>query len=220
MRTQLVSATSSGRAGNGLSRQPATHDAGRYVAFVTEASDLLPADRNDVGDIVRADTVLHSAGYARVSESRAVGELGNGPSAHPTMARPGSPVFYDSDATNLQPNPPSTPGVYHDRNASRDVFFWNIVSRKASLQSRNSRNEIINLPEAFDDERPEVPAAPAANPATSYYGNYILFETSYPLMDLSVSDREFPGMGQEEAAQMSWTDSRLRQVYLRYIGPR
>jgi hypothetical protein len=222
MRTQLISATSSRRAGNGPSGNPATHESGRYVAFVTEASDLLPGDRNRVADIVRADTVLRRAGYARVSESRAVGELGNGPSGSPTMARPGSPVFFDSEANNLQPNPPSSPGTYHDRNAARDVFFWNIVSRKVSLQSRDSSQSILNLPESFDDERPAVVAAPSINPATSAYGNYILFEASYPLVDLSVANRDYPGLQDrpEEAARMSWSVRTLHQVYLRYIGPR
>jgi TolB protein len=214
-RTRLISTTRSGRAGNGPSRSPATHDTGRYVAFVTEASDIVAGDHNRVADIVRIDT-LRRGRSARVSESRAVGELGNGNSGNPTMGRPGSPVFFDSAATNLQPNPPSSPGTYHDRNGSRDVFFWNIVSKKASLQSRDSSNSILNLPSGPG----WAPAAPALNPATSYYGNYLLFETSYPLVDLRVAKTAFPGLEPGAGAAMSWSEPKLHQVYLRYIGPR
>src|SRR5206468_3275895 len=58
MRTRLISMTAQGRAGNGASDQPATHDVGRYVAFQTYATNLLPGDHNGVADIVRADTAF------------------------------------------------------------------------------------------------------------------------------------------------------------------
>ena len=68
----------------------------------------------------------------------------------PTSRRsraPASILFYESDASNLQPNPPRDAGIFYDRNCARDVFFWNYVSTNASLQSRNSNQEIPNLPE-------------------------------------------------------------------------
>jgi hypothetical protein len=222
MRTRLISVNRFRRAGNGPSGHAATHDTGRYVAFQTYASDILPGDTNGVADIARADTKGRRPRFDWVSRSAAVREPGNGHSGNPSMARPGSPVFFDSEASNFQPRPPSRPGVYSDRNAVRDMFFWNIVSKNVSLQSRDSNNEILNLPERFTQDRPEVLAAPSENPATSYYGNYVLFETANPLVDRPLAREAFPSLFADAAlaARRSTTDPALRQVYLRYIGPR
>ena len=239
MKTRLVSATSSGRAGNGASRRPVTEDQGRYIAFETKASDLLPGDSNGVSDIARADTAGRRVKQLWVSRSREARGPGNGGSYDPAMTRPASPIFFTSDATNLQPNPPSRPGVYHDTNGASDVFLWGITSGNASLNSRDSKNNMFNLPKdanhslyslVADHERElldepgygqHVPHTGSSNPATSYLGNYMLFETAYPLVDLPLAAKEFPGLGGNgtRAAGMS-KSAKLRQVYLRYIGPR
>jgi hypothetical protein len=187
------------------------------VAYETEASNLLAGDDNGVSDV--ADGNL-SGGRVRkilwVSKSAAVGEPGNGPSHDPVISRPGSPVFFASEATNLQPNEAGE-GDYHDRNQVQDIFFWNFVSGNASLQSRDSNNEIVGLAEAFDGHRP----APFSNPAASYYGNYIAFETSNPLLDLLLAERVFPGidLSPREAVDLAG-EPQMHQVYLRYNGPR
>jgi hypothetical protein len=222
MRTRLISMNRNGRAGNGPSSQPATHDTGRYVAFRSEASDLLPGDHNGVADIVRADTALKRPLMVWVSRSASVRHPGNGDSANPSMSRPGSPVFFDSEANNLQPRPASRPGVYSDRNAVRDVFYWNIVSKNVSLQSRDSSNTILNLPDDWRLMRPRVLSAPSENPAVSYYSNYMLFETANPLVDRPLARKGLPDLIHNPllAAHQSNQDPGLRQVYLRYIGPR
>ena len=214
-RTTLVSATASGRAGNRASSEPAIGDNGAYVAYRTEATDLLPGDANGVADIARANA-LDPGSNIWVSRSQAVGEPANGPSARPTITRSGSMVFFESDATNLQ-STVREGGIAFDRNVSGDMFFWSWVSRNASLQSRDSKNEILNNGERY--ERDHRPHAPARNPAASYYGNYVAWESAYPLVDLGVAASAFPGLTPEDAAARSFTEPRLNQVYLRYIGP-
>jgi hypothetical protein len=102
------------------------------------------------------------------------------------------------------------------------VFFWSALSGNVSLQSRDSHNEIVNnrSGRASQDDGKHVPHAPAENPAVSLYGNYLLFESPYPLIDLRVAAKRFPGLSAHDAAVMSQSDPALRQVYLRYIGPR
>ena len=150
----------------------------------------------------------------------------NAASHNPTITSPGSILFYESDASNLQPNPPRTEGIFYDRNCMRDVFFWNYVSTNASLQSRNSNQEILNLPEnsggsSATSARPTSRAEPS-NPASSYYGNYFLFESAYPLIDLPLADRALPHVLKTfvGAALSSHQDDVLHQVYLRYNGPK
>jgi hypothetical protein len=150
----------------------------------------------------------------------------NAGSYKPTITSPGSILFYESDATNLQPNPPRTAGVFYDRNCMRDVFFWNYVSTNASLQSRNSNQEIPNLPENSGgdsgDPCPPAVANGSTNPASSYYGNYFLWESAYPLFDLPLVERALPNLLRSfaGAAQRSHSDPVLHQVYLRYNGPK
>ena len=220
---QLVSVNGAGMAGNGPSSHPAIHDAGRYVAFQTDATDVLAGDTNGVTDVADADTVGRRMLW--VSKSATVGEPGNGPSGDPSIARPGSPVFFESQASNLQPNPVSS-GGYYDKNGVQDVFFWNFVSGNTSLESRDSNNSIVGLPSRADLGSPQrvsgPTAAPFLNPAASYYGNYVLFETSNPLVDLDVAGATFPDLlgNVLRAGDMARSNAALHQVYLRYIGPR
>ena len=214
-RTTLVSRTRGGRAGNGPSNEPDIGDNGAFVAYRTEATDLLPADHNGAADVARSNA--QAPGRAVwVSRSEAVGASGNGHSARPTITRSGSMVFFESAAANLQSVVRA--GGFFDRNASGDIFFWAGVSGNVSLQSRDSNNEILNNPSSRDDPS-HRPHAPALRPATSYYGNYVLWESPYPLVDLRVAGSAFGGLTPSAAAERSQTDPALNQVYLRYIGP-
>ena len=227
VRTTLVSATRAGRPGNGASTQPDIADSGRNVAFRTEATDLLPGDSNGVADVARAVPGRRGS-FMFVSRSEAIGAPGNGPSGAPTITVTGVTVFFESDASNLQS---TTRNQLFDRNLSGDVFFWNHISRNVSLQSRDSRNEILNNegnpygpPPGFGPPPGpggprHVPHGAARNPAVSAYANYMLFESPYPKVDLDAAGR-FGDLSDTEAAEASNSDPALRQVYLRYIGPR
>jgi hypothetical protein len=214
-RTTLVSRTRGGRAGNGPSSQPDIGDNGAFVAYRTEATDLLPGDRNGVADVARANAQAPGRSVW-VSRSQAVGAGGNNHSGRPTITRSGSMTFFESAASNLQSNVRA--GGFFDRNETGDIFFWAVVSGNVSLQSRDSDHEILNNPpEHVDpDHRPH---APALRPASSYYGNYVLWESAYPLVDLNVARQAFPGLAPRAAAERSTSEPALNQVYLRYIGP-
>ena len=186
----------------------------------------MPNDHNNASDVVMRG--MHEYVNKRMWHASNALETGqaNGGSYRPTITSPGSILFYESDATNLQPNPPRTEGVFYDRNCMRDIFFWNYVSTNASLQSRNSNQEIPNLPEnsggSSSDECPPQVANGSSNPASSYYGNYFLWESAYPLFDLPLVERALPNLLRSfaGAAQRSHSDPALHQVYLRYNGPK
>jgi hypothetical protein len=210
----LISATRSGKPGDGHSDQPALSDGGERIAFRTDATNLLRGDTNGMADVARA-TLGRTGSAIWVSRSQAVGRSGDGPSARPAIGAPGSPVIFESLARNLQA---TASHEFADRNGSGDVFYWNHVSYNVSLQSRDSANEIPNIPQ----RRSHFPHAPAMNPATSSVGNYMLFDAAYPLMDLPVAKKDLPQYDgrQFEAAVDSHSKPELRQAYLRYIGRR
>jgi hypothetical protein len=238
LNTLLISATRSGRSGNGASTKAASNDDGEYVAFQTDATNLVPHDRNHATDIVLRGTFSDSRRMRLVSHALETGQA-NGPSYNVTITSPASILFFESDATNLQPNPviARARGKFYDRNCMRDIFFWNTVSGNASLQSRDSLQRIPNLPEntghGADEPCPKTIAAGSSHPASSYYGNYFLFESSYPLLDFDFEESLFESIAEvrpsvitnpiskwAEAARLSHEDPAMHQVYLRYNGPK
>jgi hypothetical protein len=229
-RTLLISGTRRGVAGNGASSNPASNDDGEFVVFETDATDLVRGDHNNATDILMRGTFKGAPFMRMVSHAKETGQA-NGASHDPTITSPASIVFFSSDATNLQPNKPRGDKFY-DRNCMSDVFFWNTVSGNASLQSRDSEQRIPNLPEnvgaSTEAPCPPVVAKGSTSPAASYYGNYFLFESSYPLLDLSFETYvqnviegtiTSPLAKWEAAAKASHNDPRLQQIYLRYNGP-
>ena len=221
VRTRLITLGADGE-----SHHPATNDTGRYVAFTTAADNMFPDDTNAALDVVRVDTATTPFKVQDASRSRAVGQQGNGDSDQASISRPGSPVFFASDASNLQPTRPTRSGMFADQNHSRDVFFWN-NAQKVWLVGRDSRNRIVNQPSLYGSRVarrrvPSVIAGPTKHPAASYYGNYVLYESTYPLMDLDIAGPVLPpaDLVPATAAQLSHGDTIFHQVYVRYVGPR
>jgi hypothetical protein len=124
-------------------------------------------------------------------------------------------VWFESDATDLQ----GRGGPLEDRNGARDIDFWNIKSKVAWVESRDSNNRISGLPDG-DGAPDPMPNSDATNVATSAYANY-LFESSNPALDRHLAARAMPDVlgNQDLAAQMAHTDADLHQVYERYFGP-
>ena len=218
VRTRLITLGADGE-----SHHPATNDTGRYVAFTTAADNMFPDDTNAALDVVRVDTSTMPFKVQDASRSRAVGAQGNGDSDQASISRPGSPVFFASDASNLQPTRPTRSGMFADQNHSRDVFFWN-NAQKVWLVGRDSKNRIVNQPSLYGSRvaRRRVPpaiAGPTEHPAASYY---VLYESTYPLMDLVIAGPVLPpaDLVPATAAQLSHGNTIFHQVYVRYVGPR
>jgi Tol biopolymer transport system component len=119
-KTERVSVGTNDVPGNGIGTAGCAMSAdGRYVAFTSYSSNLVPGDTNRAGDVFVRDRLLGST--ERVSVSRA-GEQGNNTSGHPSIAisDDGRFVAFTSDASNLvgpaAPTSDETFGVFvHDR---------------------------------------------------------------------------------------------------------
>lgn len=115
-----VSLASDGTQANAASWGAAVSADGRFVAFASDASNLVPDDRNRAADVFVHD--LETGQTVRVSVS-SNGLEGNGHSAksagisplptRPALSADGRFVAFDSEATNL---------VADDANGCRDVF--------------------------------------------------------------------------------------------------
>lgn len=158
--TVLVSRSSSGVPGNLGSSQPSVSRDGRYVAFKSSATNLVPGDSNAVADVFRHD--LQNGMTVRVSVSTA-GAQGNRVSEAPAISGDGRYVVFESGATNL---------VTGDTNAVRDVFLRDL------LLSQTSRMSISTFNAQADRH--------CVDPAISGDGRFVAFET--PATTLEAGD--------------------------------
>ncbi len=114
-KTQRVSLASDGIEGDGHSRGPLSISAdGRYVAFQSEAANLVLGDSNGVPDVFVHDCL--SGQTVRVSVHAGGGEA-DGASWGPALSADGRYVAFVSEATNL---------VDGDGNLSSDIFLHDL----------------------------------------------------------------------------------------------
>jgi Tol biopolymer transport system component len=109
-KTEIASVTATGEAGAGSSLSASISGDGRFVAFLSEAGNLVAGGTAGSVDVFVRDRQTGTT--ERVSES-VTGEAGNGWSGSPAISGDGRFVAFVSEATNL---------VAGDTNSRRDVF--------------------------------------------------------------------------------------------------
>ena len=103
-----VSVGLNGADANGNSDAPSLSADGRYVAFTSTASNLVPADTNGVTDIFIYDRVT---GQTTRESVGAGGVEANGASFLPSISATGRYVVFGSSATNLVPGTSLSRGI-------------------------------------------------------------------------------------------------------------
>ena len=109
--TIRLSIDDSGTQSNGASNRPSISADGRYVAFYSEASNLVPGDTNGATDVFVHDQ--RSGATKRISVGSSGAEA-NGDSVRPALSANGRLAVFESDATNLVPG---------DTNGFTDIFL-------------------------------------------------------------------------------------------------
>jgi subtilisin-like proprotein convertase family protein/Tol biopolymer transport system component len=122
--TERVSTAPDGSPGNAASGFPASSGDGRFIAFHSIASNLVPGDTNGVGDVFVYDRVSRTTECVSLSSD---GTFGNGFSQHPAISNDGRYVAFESLASNL---------VADDTNGAPDVF---VHDRLTGITERVSR---------------------------------------------------------------------------------
>jgi hypothetical protein len=114
--TTLVSVGLNGASGNASSFGASLSANGRFVAFVSDASNLVPGDTNHVRDVFVRDLV---AGTTQLVSVASDGTLENSSAALPAINVDGTKVAFPSFATNLVPG---------DTNGQFDVFVRDLTA--------------------------------------------------------------------------------------------
>ncbi|MCL4261755.1 MAG: PD40 domain-containing protein [Anaerolineae bacterium] len=149
--TIRASVSSGGGQGNGESSRPAVSADGRYIAFSSDANNLVGGDTNGVRDIFVHDRVTNTT--QRVS-IRTGGEQANSPSFSPAISDDGQIVAFYSLASNL---------VSNDTNGRADVFAHDRQTGQTSLMS-----VVINGTANGDSRDPDI----------SGDGRYVVFSST------------------------------------------
>ncbi len=124
--TRRVSVATGGQGGNGPSYDPVISADGRYVAFNSDASNLVDGDTNGVTDVFVRD--LERNVTRRLSVG-AGGAQAHGSSVHPAISADGQYVAFQSPASNL---------VAGDTNAKPNVFVRDRVA-KVTCECRSAQ---------------------------------------------------------------------------------
>jgi Tol biopolymer transport system component len=110
-RTTRVSVGAGGAQGNAGSIGAGISADGRYVTFDSNATNLVPGDTNDLGDVFVHDR--QTSRTTRVSVTARGAQAAGGNSANPAISADGRHVAFNSHAANL---------VRRDTNAAFDIF--------------------------------------------------------------------------------------------------
>ena len=121
--TRRVSVGPGGQQANGFSGSPAISADGRFVAFSSSATNLVPGGTNNAGDVFVRDRVAQVTRRVSVSPG---GQQGNNLSFSPAISADGRFVAFVSFASNL---------VAGDTNHTYDVF---VRDRRARVTRRVS----------------------------------------------------------------------------------
>lgn len=127
-------AQADGQSGGGDRVGHAVSNGGRWVAFASFASNLVPGDTPASIDVFLRDTLLGTT--VRVSQTRG-GVAGNGRSAQAAISADGRYVGFSSGATNLSP----TPAGHLAR-----IFVWDRTTATTVLASVNGAGRAGNRP--------------------------------------------------------------------------
>jgi archaellum component FlaF (FlaF/FlaG flagellin family) len=142
-RTSRVSVSSRMRQGNGASYSPAISADGRYVAFDSHASNLVPRDTNRANDIFLNDRRTGRTSLVSVSSRNT---QGNRRSEAAALSADGRYVAFASVASNL---------VSKDTNHIGDIFVRDRVThrtRRVSVSSRGAQANRFSGPLSISPE--------------------------------------------------------------------
>ncbi|MEA5579089.1 cadherin-like domain-containing protein [Anabaena sp. UHCC 0451] len=156
--TSLVTVANDGSQSNGLSSIGYLSDNGRYVSFVSDATNLVSGDTNNVRDVFVRDRQVGTTIRVSVASD---GTQANGVSNGAYMSPDGRYVVFRSDATNL---------VAGDTNGFADIFLRDLLTDTTTRISNGiggtQANGSSNLASISADGRYVVFSSDASNLVT------------------------------------------------------
>ena len=158
--TERVNVAADGTQANDYSYSSSISADGRYVAFSSRASNLVPDDTNEQWDIFVRDRQTGTT--ERVSVA-ADGTQANSNSWYPSISADGSHVAFQSDASNLVPG---------DKNDLEDIFVRDLAGGEALRDRQTGTTEKVSV--ATDGTQAN---SISSSPSISADGSYVAFQS-------------------------------------------
>ncbi len=163
--TARVSVATSGIESNGASSRASVSGDGRYVAYYSDATNLVPGDNNGVRDVFVRDRQTGTTVRISVNSS---GTEGDAKSDRPSISGNGRFVAFISNASNLVLGGGGVRDVYvHDRDSDNDGIFDEVGQIAVSRVSVSSTGVVSDgrssLPVITSDGRYVVFRSRASN---------------------------------------------------------
>jgi Tol biopolymer transport system component len=195
--TTRVSVDSVGAEGDDISTAPSISSDGRYVAFQSDATNLVGGDTNPFSDIFVHDLLADTTTLVSVDST---GAQDIGPSSSPSVSSNGRYVAFQSDADLVVADSGLAIDIYvHDRDADEDGIY-------------DEAGAISTVRVSVRSDGTEADQASTA-PSISGDGRYVAFESFATnlvagdlngLFDVFVHDRDADGDGiYDEAGAIS-----------------
>jgi Tol biopolymer transport system component len=166
-KTQQVNVSSAGKPGNGLCHHPSISASGRFVAFESNATNLVAGTKNKRWNIFVRDLKSHKT---RIVSLNSAGKSANGPSHNPAISGDGRYVAFESTASNL---------VKHDTNKTWDVFRRDVKKQKTARLSVTSAGKQANGPSRYA--------------SLSNHGGFVAFQSSATNL-VKAGAKQLPGV--------------------------
>lgn len=151
-KTRLISVKSNGKQANDGSQDGYASANGRFVAFASDAPNLVKNDTNDSTDIFVHDRQTGKTTRVSVKSN---GKQANGPSRDPSISNNGRYVAFESSASNL---------VKNDFDSVDDIFVHDRVTGKTKrVNIRTQKGTVLGT------------LADSSDPEISGNGRYVVF---------------------------------------------
>jgi Tol biopolymer transport system component len=185
--TVMVSVSNSGIPGDFISWEPSISDNGRYVAFASGATNLVPGDTNNLLDIFVRDVVAGTTTRVSVAGN---GAQSDGDSFDAALSADGRYVAFSSLAITLAPG---------EEFPSFDIFVHDRTTGETTRLTR------------LYDGAPLPLNGTTRYPAISADGRYVVFQSAerlvaddspvFPWTDVYIIDRQTYGVGRLSVAR-------------------
>ena len=207
--TVLVSAGTNGVAGNGASRGAVMTPDGRYVAFASEASNLVPGDTNGIADVFVRDQQAATTALVSVGANSSL-DPNVGGSESPVITPDGRYVAFYSGATNLVAGVTNSGDIYV-RDLVAGTTTWASVYARTAVQAASGAANAISCSQALSDDGQWV--AYQANPASVWpltNGVVLRYNLASSLTDVIHTNAVFRNGAPEDLRSLAMTpDGRL-----------
>ncbi len=208
--TLLVTVSPNGGSANGVSRGPVMTPDGRYVAFVSAASDLVPGDSNGIPDVFVRDLQVRVTALASVGAKAASLPSGSGiamiSSECPDITPDGRYVAFYSTATNLAPGV-QTVGDIYVRDLVGGTTSWASTYARTAVQSALGAANAVSFNHALSENGQFVAYEARPIPFSSYsaVGLILRYNLQTGLTDLVNTNANVPTAAYEDIRSLDMT---------------